>query len=288
MKFVIQEAGGGAARSAYYFFRDAGVHIDSLLAVDSNPKALVEWERILQVKTQLQEQYNYKEGDVISPNDEYFRLFNSTDGLLCNSKSLEIHHKAICYEKLASSSIDNLKLPKRMRKTNGLQKYVVRNVLAAGLKGLIIGTQEFQENKDIIITEYIPFEYELVVDFYSLADFSQFVMAPRITHNMNRIGEDMFCTLIGVKNKEYRKICDMTEAVIKTLGIQKIGMLQLGFLEGRYYFIEAATRLSGSSYLNLASNYNPIKAILHGRMEYNNDFENKYISTRYFKPFNVF
>lgn len=282
MRYVMHEAGGGAARSAYFFLKDAGIYESDMLAVDTDSRTHLEWQLLLNVNTSSQQDYAIMPADIIVPTDEFYRTNHVGDGTLCMPSAHDIHHKSICYDRLQGAAIKTVKLPKRVKETDGINMFVSRKVLSAGKKGLEISRSKRSENDFTIITEYIPFESEVIIDFYNIV--SGIAIAPRISHCINRSGSDTFCTLIGKENMIYEQLLDICSGIVDALRIRNIGHIQLGIYGDNFYFIEAATRLSGSSYLNLVSEFNPIKGILTQSLEHDDNYSAKFVSTKFNSP----
>lgn len=281
-RYIIHEAGGDAARSAFLFLKDFGISNTEIIAFDLNPKALLEWSLFWGIQAHLESEYMPDTNDIIVPSDENYRVKKACgDGVLCDPSPFRVHHKAYCYDMLSSRNPSHFRLPKRFKSSDGINVFVFRQVMSSGKKGLEISSAKKKEDQDLIITEFIPFEHELVIDFFSLPHALS--LAPRISHLISRSGSDTFCTLLGSNSQEYPKLRDVVEEIIHILDIQGIGHIQLGFLNGNYYFIEAATRLSGASYLNLTTGYNPIRGMMSGEA-FRRTFDYKMISTKFHVP----
>ena len=234
-QYVFAEAGGPAAHAAFRMLRGT-IPLDRMLMVDANPAKLVFWERLgvgvcheILLCNQL-----HGELDVV-PCDEYLRAGSpELKSSFTEADCGRVHHKGLCHGAL-EGRLTQSRLPARVGPV------VSRRVVGAGSKGL------FRSSPDELVTVAVPAVAEAVVDFNTRAD----LYLPRLTHQLLH-GADTYCTLIGTESPQYEALRRATSEVAFLLGIDGVGNVQfVQDAHGEWWFVEAAARVSGSSWLNL-------------------------------------
>lgn len=248
---VLAEAGGAAARSAFYLLPKK--YQSKVLAVDRDPSVGSEWVfRSPSVKFCTERELVYDIArTLLLPCDEQYRRRTGIASPLASGDLTITHHKARCYDRLmavqAVGELAQVRLPTR------LSAAVSRESYSSGGKG----TQFVPSTQDQLLTAYLPFETEYVVDVFKN---SEVLIYPRISHR-RKTGLDTAVTLLGDKHKDYVWLHQAVCAIVRALGMDGVGNVQLGEFEGELYFIEAAQRLSGTAWVNKQVGGNPLLGV---------------------------
>lgn len=240
------EAGGDCAYSTFGFLPER-IH-NKVVAIDDRKAALLWWHARGFHTSELP-----FEG-ILLPTDEFTRIRNDWMSPFSIGDIHKVHNKTSAYNVIRNASPKSVSLPEKY------EGVVARGNNSSGSKGTQI------LDNDLLLTELIEGD-ELVVDVNSFTRTAY----PRVTHDI-RGGRDTFCTLLGQEHDLYNPALDAAFEVVDILGIQGIANVQLiasdlnGYYpEPRMHFVEAAMRLSGSSWLNAQVGANPLLGIAADR-----------------------
>ena len=252
-RYVFFEAGGLGAYSA-------NLMIDSpnKLFIDINSEAL-RWWASAGYHTEEEGYYRPEKGDYIVPCDQYCRERYGLETEGSSGDILHMNNKATSFS-IGKKYFKSLRVP---RYFGG--DVVVREVRSAGSAGLSI-----IRKKDSLVCEYIK-GVEYVIDFNT--DYG--LVFPRATHLL-KSGSDTSCTLVGRKNEHFKDFEVLVRDVCRAFNIRGVGNLQVIKAGVKYYFIEVAMRVSGSSFLNLECFGGNVISGYHG----NQDFYSRNCTTR--------
>lgn len=252
---VMWEAGGDAALSFYRLLLGAFGRVD-VLAVDRDPRVGRFWESagqrfLIEQDADLAVKACGSLGPVL-PVDEWARdRLGLTSELSVSPYAAKIHNKRACYDSLSQSlgHSATLGLPRLCGDV------ITRKNRQAGNSCTLVH-RATDDRDGFITTEYYGDADELVVD--AALDSDGLRVFPRVTHRLVH-GRDTFVTLLGKEHRLYDRILAATGEFASLLKVTGLFSLQLLLRPGgRLLFIEAALRLSGSSWLNLLGGNNPL------------------------------
>jgi hypothetical protein len=230
-QYVLGEAGGNAAHAFYRMVQNV-IPARSILAVDANPKALLMW-KALGCATCLESEFEYLSDMLILPVDEHLRRRKGLTSALSQGDTAIVHSKRKARQQLARAP--SVRLPRLLA-----CELIAKPEYGAGSKG------HWVSSDDMVVLERIDFDEEYDVDINTWVG----MYCPRITWNLVN-GNDTFVTLLGELDPRYKAVVDAAYEVVQTLGISGIIDVQLMRKGKDFYFLEAALRVSGSSWLNL-------------------------------------
>ena len=249
-KYLLREAGGAAARSAYLFLTWMGIEKEMIVVQDINKNVILGWNSL------GIEEYDPLRHPLITdvPTDEYHRLSGEHTSTEFSSTELAAWH-----DKGYAQEFFKVNTPETFKYPHYVKGYCVgRKKIGAGSKSFeVLALPKGEKSK--VYTQFISVVREYVIDFYVTKD-NHVGMLARQTHELKH-GSDTLVTLLP--ENECKPVIEATHEFIKLSKWKGIGNLQL--IEDKFgdlYFVEVAARLSGNSWVGLEVCYNPFRLMI--------------------------
>lgn len=147
------------------------------------------------------------------------------------------------------------------------------DVVVRGREG-VLPSREILSDNGQLVTRYVPKAVPIVVDYR--AGTLSTVFLPRLSHRQID-GRDTVCSLIGKRHALYDKVARFCDDILKYLGLQGVGHIQLLWDGKTLYFVDLAMHISKAVWLNMSLQNNLFLSYGDGWLL---DFDSLLVSTQ--------